>query len=630
MTEEEVEGRFNAAVGLHRAGRAREAASVYREILAARAGHGHAAYNLGVALRSLGRTREAIEIWSGLAEREPDRVDALLGLSRAYRSLNDDVRSLDFATRAAALRPQSGDAHNLRSNALRSLGRNTEALAALDAAVAAEPGYALAHSNRGHLLSALKRHAEAVGSYRAARALEPSLPDLTGALLDQQMRCCDWRDFGVLQAEVRDGVRRGEPVTIPFTFLAHNDDPADQMACVRTHLKGRFPDWPPAVWTGQTYHHDRIRVGYVSSDLRVHAVAQLLVGLLERHDRSRFEIHAYALPPQTEDDMRARVQAACEAFHDVSDLDDAGIAAALRADEIDIAIDLNGFTTHCRPGVFVRRCAPVQINYLGYPGAMGAVAADYILADHTVIPKEESGSYDEKIIRLPFAYQPNDDRRVIADKTPTRAEAALPETGFVFCSFNASYKITPPVFDVWMQLLHEVPGSVLWLLGGDAVIEANLRREAVERGVDASRLVFAPKAPLPEHLARHRLADLFLDTLPYNAHTTASDALWAGLPLVTCTGRSFAARVAASLLRATGLPDLVTASLEDYRDLALALARDPARLAALKARLAANLPAAPLFDTDRTRRQVETAYEIAWRRRLAGLEPCSFDVPEDA
>ncbi|MCA6239139.1 MAG: tetratricopeptide repeat protein, partial [Phenylobacterium sp.] len=338
MTEEEVEGRFNAAVGLHRAGRAREAASVYREILAARAGHGHAAYNLGVALRSLGRTREAIEIWSGLAEREPDRVDALLGLSRAYRSLNDDVRSLDFATRAAALRPQSGDAHNLRSNALRSLGRNTEALAALDAAVAAEPGYALAHSNRGHLLSAMKRHAEAVGSYRAARALQPSLPDLTGALLDQQMRCCDWRDFGVLQEEVRDGVRRGEPVTIPFTFLAHNDDPADQMACVRTHLKGRFPDWPPAAWKGETYRHDRIRVGYVSSDLRVHAVAQLLVGLLERHDRSRFEIHAYALPPQTEDDMRARVQAACEAFHDVSDLDDAGIAAALRADEIDIAI----------------------------------------------------------------------------------------------------------------------------------------------------------------------------------------------------------------------------------------------------------------------------------------------------
>ncbi|MFM8821579.1 MAG: tetratricopeptide repeat protein [Phenylobacterium sp.] len=630
MTPEAVEARFDAAVSLHRAGRVQEAIPVYREVLSASPEHANAAYNLGVAVRSLGRVREAIEIWSALVEQDPGRVDALLSLSRAFRALDDDARSLDLATRAAELRPGSADAHNLRSNALRSLGRNTEALAALDRAVDAEPGYALAHSNRGHLLSALKRHAEAVESYRAARSIEPALPDLTGALLDQQMRCCDWRDFETLQTEVREGVRRGEPVTIPFTFLAHNDDPADQMACVRTHLRGRFPQTPPAVWTGDTYRHDRIRVGYVSSDLRVHAVSQLIVGLLERHDRSRFEIHAYALPPSTRDDMRDRVRAACDTFTDVSRLGDAAIADLLRAAEIDIAVDLNGFTTHCRPGVFMRRCAPVQINYLGYPGAMGARTADYILADHTVIPAAEADHYDEKIIRLPFAYQPNDDRRVIADETPTRAEAGLPETGFVFCCFNAGYKITPPVFEVWMQLLQAVPGSVLWLLGGDPGIETNLRREAVARGIDAGRLVFAPKAPLPNHLARHRLADLFLDTLPYNAHTTASDALFAGLPLVTCAGRSFAARVAASLLTATGLPDLATTTLKDYRDLALALARDPERLAGVRARLAANLPDAPLFDTDRTRRQVEKAYEIAWARQMAGLAPRSFDVPEDA
>jgi predicted O-linked N-acetylglucosamine transferase (SPINDLY family) len=247
-----------------------------------------------------------------------------------------------------------------------------------------------------------------------------------------------------------------------------------------------------------------------------------------------------------------------------------------------------------------------------------------------VIPAEESGHYDEKIIRLPFAYQPNDDRREIAAETPTRAQAGLPDRAFVFCCFNASYKITPPVFDTWADLLNGVPGSVLWLLGGDPVIEASLRGEASRRSLDPDRLVFAPKRPLPEHLARHRLADLFLDTLPYNAHTTASDALWAGLPLVTCAGRSFAARVAASLLRAVGLPELATPSLEAYRDLALALARDPDRLGALRGRLAANLATAPLFDTDRTRRQVEAAFEIAWRRRLAGLDPRSFDVPPDA
>lgn len=621
---------FDAAVADHRAGRLREAREGYLAVLAAEPAHGSAAYNLGVAERGLGRVREAIALWTDLVAREPGRVEALLALSRAYRTLGEDDRSLDFASRAALQDPSSADAHNLRSNALRSLGRNTEALEALDRAVEADPSYALGHANRGHLLSALKRHAEAVESYRAAHALDPTLPDLPGALLDQQMRCCDWRDFSALQAEVREGVRRGAAVTIPFTFLAHNDDPADQMACVRTHLKGRFPELPPPAWTGETWVNDRIRVAYVSSDLRVHAVAQLLVGLLEAHDRSRFEIHAYALPPRTEDDMRQRVRAACDHFTDVADWSDEAIVAHIRRAQIDIAVDLNGFTTFCRPGIFVRRCAPVQINYLGYPGAMGALAADYILADHVVIPSVESEHYDEKIIRLPFAYQPNDDRREIADRTPGRAEAGLPEAGFVFCSFNASYKITPDVFATWMDLLREVPGSVLWLLGGDAVIEANLRREAIDRGVAADRLVFAPKAPLPEHLARHRLADLFLDTLPYNAHTTASDALWAGLPLVTCAGRSFAARVAASLLGAVGLPELVTTSLGDYRDLALALARDPGRLAALKARLAANLPTAPLFDTDRTRRQVEAAYEIAWRRRLAGLSPRSFDVPADA
>ena len=629
MTDRDAESLFNEAVAHHRAGRVQAAMAGYREVLEVVPTHGHATYNLGVALRALGRVREAIALWTGLVEREPGRIEALLALSRAFRTLGDDPRSLDTASRAAEQDPGSADAHNLRSNALRSLGRNREALEALDLALAADPGYALGHANRGHLLSALKRHAGAVQSYRAARTLDPSLPDLTGALLDQQMRCCDWRDFAVLQSEVREGVRRGEPVTIPFTFLAHNDDPADQMACVRTHMKVRFPELPAPALRGETQVHDRIRVAYVSSDFRTHAVSQLLAGLLEAHDRSRFEIHGYALPPQTDDEMRRRVAAACDRFTDVSAWNDEAIVAHMREAGVDIAVDLNGFTTFCRPGIFARRCAPLQINYLGYPGAMGTLAADYILADPVVIPVAESVNYDEKIIRLPFAYQPNDNRRQIAAETPTRAEAGLPDRGFVFCCFNASYKITPPVFDAWADLLAAVPGSVLWLLGGDPVIEANLRAEAAGRGLDPDRLVFAPKRALPEHLARHRLADLFLDTLPYNAHTTASDALWAGLPLVTCAGRSFAARVAASLLRAVGLPELATSSLEVYRDLALALALDPDRLGALRAKLAAGLATAPLFDTDRTRRQVEAAFGIAWRRQLAGLEPRSFDVPPE-
>jgi len=302
------------------------------------------------------------------------------------------------------------------------------------------------------------------------------------------------------------------------------------------------------------------------------------------------------------------------------------VARGLRDLEIDIAVDLNGFTDHARTGIFALRPAPVQVNYLGYPATMGASYIDYIIADRIVIPHEQHDAYAEKVVYLPHCYQANDATRRIAERTPTRAEVGLPEGDFVFCSFNNSYKITPAVFDVWMRLLRSIGGSALWLLEGNPAVPSNLRREAESRGVAASRLVFAPKVPLAEHLARHRCADLFLDTQPWNAHTTGSDALWAGLPLLTCVGTTFAGRVAASLLHALGMDDLVASSLADYEALALQLARDPMRLAETKQKLARNRDTHPLFDTDRSRRAIESAYAEMCARYRRGEPPASFAV----
>jgi predicted O-linked N-acetylglucosamine transferase (SPINDLY family) len=367
-------------------------------------------------------------------------------------------------------------------------------------------------------------------------------------------------------------------------------------------------------------------VAYLSADFHDHATSQLMAELFERHDRERFEVSAWSFGPETGDAMRARLRAAFEHFHDVRNVSDDEVAARLRAAEIDIAVDLKGFTDGCRPGIFARRVAPIQVNFLGYPGTTGADYMDYIIGDAEVIPEGHEVFYSEQVVRLPDSYQVNDTKRVIAGHVPTRAEAGLPASGFVFCCFNNNYKITPEVFDVWMRLLKAVPGSVLWLLEDNAAASRNLRREAQARGVDAGRLVFAGRVLPPDHLARHRLADLFLDTLPCNAHTTASDALWAGLPVLTCRGNAFAGRVAASLLRAVGLPELVVDDLGAYETLAIRLATAPGELAGLKARLLQNRLTHPLFDIERYRRHLESAYAAMIEQHRQGKSPRGFSL----
>ncbi len=412
------------------------------------------------------------------------------------------------------------------------------------------------------------------------------------------------------------------PASTPFSLLAVSSSAGDQLRCTRR----RAQDQPtfPLLWHGEVYAHDRIRVAYLSADFHEHPVAYLTAGLFEHHDKSRFETTALSFGPGRASPIRDRIKGAFEHFIDVGSQSDQDIAELIRRLEIDIVIDLMGLTRHSRVDVLARRSAPIQVNYLGYSGTTGADYIDYIVADATVIPEDHCAFYSEQVVWLPDCYLVNDDRRAICERTPSRGECGLPEDGFVFCCFNNTYKLAPATFQVWMRLLNTTPDSVLWLSEANPTAQANLRREAEQCGVPAQRLIFAPRMPdVADHLARQRQADLFLDTLPYNAHTTACDALWAGVPVVTCLGTTFVGRVAASLLKAVGLDELITHSLQDYEVLALKLARDPAYRASLRDKLARNRNTFPLFNTERTTRQIEAAYTTMWECYQRGEVPGS-------
>ena len=458
---------------------------------------------------------------------------------------------------------------------------------------------------------------------RAALQLE----DATTEWFYARKRMCDWANYRKDEAKARTALGKQA-----FALLALDSSPAEQLDCARRAAAAlavpkslMFPRLRPMP-------SGRIRIGYVSANFRPHAGAFLIAGLIEQHDRQDCEIVGYAASPDDGSQMRARLASSFDRFVDISGTTDRDAARRVHAEGIDILVDLNGFTQRARTAILAYRPAPIQVNYLGYPATTGADFIDYILVDPFVVPVDQQPFFSERLVHLPDCYQCNDDKRPISDHTPSRAECGLPENGFLFCCFNNTYKITPDFFDIWMRLLDAVSGGVLWLMDDNFWEKANLAREAAARGIAPERIVFAPKLPPPDHLARHRLADLFLDTLPYNAHTTASDALWAGLPLVTCAGATFAGRVAGSLLRAIGLPELVTCSLEEYEALALRLSRDGDLLAALRARLARNKWTHPLFDTERFARNIEVAYRRMWERSRAGRPPAAFSAasPADA
>jgi len=622
---------INRGNALFRLERPEDALASYDVALALAPKDSDAAFNRGNALLKLSRWAEALCSYESVVARRPGFSKGHYYRGNALRRLQRPAEALASFERALEIDPNYRDAWCGLANALRDLGRFAESLAAYDRVLEADPNSLEALSNRARVLLSLNRPREAVEClerlFLIAPDAAPTYNFALGNLLHARLLCCDWRDYEATARTILTGVHAGKRVTLPPLLAATSDSAEAQLLCARGFVDDNWSAAGLAPWSGRRQRHERIRIGYVSADFREHPVSLLMAGIFEAHDRERFETTAISLRPQDDSAIAGRIRGAFNQFIDVTKCTDGEAVALLRDREIDIAVDLTGYTDGFRAGLFARRSAPIQVNYLGYPGTLAANYMDYLIADRTVIPEADRGFYNERIVYLPDCYQPNDAGRTIAERVPTRMECGLSETGFVFCCFNNHYKIHPPIFDVWMRLLRSLEGSVLWLAMKSDTVMHNLRREAQARGVSPERLIFAPRVPaLPDHLARYRLADLFLDTLPYNAHTTASDALWAGLPVLTCRGGSFAARVAASLLTAVELPELITDSLPDYEALALRLARSPVELMRLRTRLAINRLTSPLFDTARLCRHLEAAYTMMWERWRRGEAPESFRI----
>ncbi len=597
-----------------------EALGCYDTALSFKSDLADAWYGRGNVLASRMAYDDAFKAYERTLLLNPSFAKAWLGRGNVFHSIKLFPDALAAYDHARAVKPALAEAWLGRGNVLNDLKRPDDALAAYGKALALKPDLAEAWLGRGNVLTERKHYGEAFAAYDKAVALAPHANDALGARLFARLLICDWtglqKDIGHLLETIKDP----QVAIAPFTLLPISSSASDQFECAKRFAKNQ-PAFPP-VWKGDSDAHDRIRIAYLSSDLREHAVAYLTVGMFEHHDRSRFEASALSFGPDQNSDFCRRINASVERFIDVRARSDRDVADLIRQMKIDIIIDLNGLSGNGRPSILARRPAPIHVSYLGYPGTMGTAHHDYILADPTVIPTEHFGCYSEKVVWLPGSFMASDATRRIAERTPSRAELGLPETGFVFCCFNQSYKIDPSIFDVWMRLLGAIDGSVLWLKDNDATASANLRHEAEYRGIAPERLIFAPSvASVEDHLARHRQADLFLDTLHYNAHTTANDALWSGLPLVTCLGSTYAGRVGASLLRAADLPELVTTSLPDYEALALKIARDSAMQAALKAKLAMNRATCALFDTAQFTRDIEAAYTAMWQRYRRGDPP---------
>ena len=650
-------GRGNA---LAKRARFDEALTAYDKALALRPGLAEALLGRGNVYHDLKRYDEALRAFDAALAAKPELVEAWYGRGNAFTSLRQCDEAFAAYDKALALQPDCADAWLGRGNALFALRRYDDALSAYekalhlqpdlaeawlgrgstcferadyDAALGAyeraltiNPDFAEAWNGRGNVLFERRQYAAALAAYDKAMGLKPGLDYAAGVRLLTKLHICDWADLDTEIAACLAAVRQGKLASTPFALLALPASAAEQQQCATRYVADR----PASVRLsrGASHAHDRLRVAYLSADFGEHPVAYLAAGLYEQHDRSRFEITGISFGRDHASPIRERLQNAFDRFIDVADRNEDGIAELVRELEIDIAVDLMGHTRNGRPGIFARRPAPIQVSYLGYLGTMGADYIDYIVADAIALPFDQQRHYTEKIVHLPDCFLVNDDKLAIAARMPTREEAGLPADGFVFCSFNNSYKLAPAIFELWMRLLRAVDGSVLWLAEANPDMAANLRRKAERCGVDPGCLVFAPHLPLAEHMARQRLADLFLDTTPYNAGATAAAALWSGVPLLTPLGSTFVGRMAASMLHAVGLSELVAESLADYEARALKVATDPAFCASLKQRLARNRGALPLFDTARFARNIEAAYLTMWQTHRQGLPPASFAVKQ--
>ncbi len=655
-----LQARFNEALRLQQAGRLAEAQAIYQEILSVQPKHFDslhlsglaeimtgrlerglelidkairvnpnvpAAYNnRGNALLDLGRVDEALVSYNKALALKPDYASACNNRGNVLLMLDRPADALASYDKALALMPNYPDACFNRGNALNRLRRVDEALASYGKAVALKPDYADVYNNRGNTLLGLGRLNEALADYEKVLSIKPDFAFLFGTYFNTRMMICDWRSYAENLRRYRDEIAARKRVTIPFPSLSLLDEPALHETAAMLFSEAKYPRSETLGPIRKRKPDGRIRVGYYSADFRNHVMSYVMAGIYEAHNAERFEIYGFSFGPDKDDEMRRRVSAAFHKFIDVEGRSDRQIARLSRDLGIDIAVDLSGYTQGARPGMFAERCAPVQVNYLGYPGTMGADYIDYIMVDKTVLPVENQPYFAEKPVYLPYCYLANDPDLKISDRIFTRQEFGLPEAGFVYCCLNSSFKILPATFDGWMRILKAVDDGVLWLLESNESAAGNLRKEAEARGIDGRRLIFTQRMPVDENLARYRLADLFIDTFPYNAHATTSDCLRVGLPVLTRIGQSFAARVAASLLKTVGLPELIAASQEEFEARAIELAGKPDKLREIRARLETNMATTPLFDSRLSARHIEAAYEAMYARYQAGLPPEVIEV----
>jgi predicted O-linked N-acetylglucosamine transferase (SPINDLY family) len=597
-----------------------EALAHYDKALSLKPDYADAWSNKGIALHKLSRFDEALAHYDKALSLKPDYAEAWSNKGNIVSGLNRFDEALVHYDKAISLKPDYAEAWFNKGIVFHKLNRFDEALAHYDKALSLKPDYAEAWIYKGNVASGLNRFDEALAHYDKALTLKPDIDWGYGTLVHTKMRTCNWSDFLDSLEIISKKLMANEKVVYPFMMLALSDNAALHKKSSKVYVQSSYPFNPDL---GPILNHrknEKIRVGYFSADFRNHAVSILTAELFELHDKNKFEIIAFSFGDDDKSPMRSRLSQAFNQFIDVSGMSDLDIAKLSRELCIDIAVDLGGYTDHSRTGIFSYQAAPLQINYIGYLGTTCAEYFDYLLADKTIVPERLRKFYSEKIAYLP-CYQANDRKRIISDKQFTRKELSLPDTGFIFCCFNNNYKILSSTFDGWMRILKAVEGSVLFLYAESQWVESNLKKEAEARGINSARLVFGGHMPKEEYLARYQTCDLFLDTFPYNAGTTGSDALWAGLPILTLTGESFASRMAASLLNAIDLPELITSTQEEYEALAIELGLNPNKLADIKLKLANNRLTTPLFDTPLFAKNIEAAYIKMMERYQADLEP---------
>ena len=611
--------KYKEAVDLHRTGQVKKAKDICLEILEDEPKNFDILHLLGIISFQLKDYKKSSELISQAIKINPNDAEVYNNMAIVSKKLNQLDIAYNNYCNAIKLKPDYAEAHNSCGVILKELKKHEDAIKSFNLAIKFNKNYAEAYYNLGHIFFERKKYNEALQNFYQSYKINPKLDYLLSSIIITKHSICEWSSFDKDLLVLENNILNEKKKINPFLTLSFYESPQLQKTSAEIFVKNEYD-----VQNNQNYKFHKqtkkkIRIAYYSADFRNHPMSYLLANLYELHDKNKFEIIGISFGPDKDDEMRKRVSNAFDKFYDLRLKTEDEIVKFSRELKIDIAIDLMCFTKYHKFGIFVKRCAPIQVNYLGYPGTSGANYLDYIIADKIIIPKESQKYYSEKIVYLPDTYQANDSTKKISDKIFTREELGLPKDGFVFCCFNNNYKITPQVFDVWMRILKKVKDSVLWLQETNSVANHNLKQEAIKRGVDSSRIIFAARIKIDEHLARFKKADLFLDTLPYGASVTASDALWTGVPVLTRLSDSWAGRVAASLLNAIGLPELITYTKKDYEDLAVKLATDTNQLKEIKKRLENNRLEKPLFDTKLFTKNIESAYIIMQERYLSNL-----------